>query len=98
MTQTVSLNALLITCADAWAKANDSSTGVLGRRVVKDNRFFTDLRDGRDPGLGKVEAFARFLHDSANWPDGVVPQEVCELAHRVGVSANASSVDHGEAA
>lgn len=97
MSQTISLDELLIACADLWATANQSSTATLGRRVANDNKFIAELAAGtRSPSLAKVEQFARFLHAAANWPGGLVPVEVCQLAHRVGVSANSAAPSAGK--
>ncbi|KLE32438.1 hypothetical protein [Aurantiacibacter luteus] len=89
---------LLNACADTWAQANMTTLAQLSLRVTGgNNRFFRDLAAGSDPGVGRVERFARFLHDPANWPEGLVPEVACELAHRVGVSGAALSAATGQA-
>ena len=89
---------LLLDCATAWAEANASSTARLARQVTgSDGKFFSDLERGRDPGVGKVTDFARFLHAPENWPEGLVPAKVCDLAHRVGVSGEGAALSAGKA-
>lgn len=58
----------------------------LSKRVVDDGKFFDNLPTmRRGPSTDTLEKFAAFLADAANWPEGLVPDEVREFAHVTGV-------------
>lgn len=70
-----------------WAEAHEASLARLGKVVVNDGGFFTRLETQvQGTTTATLEKFARFLGDPGNWPEGVVPQEAIDLAHRVGIS------------
>lgn len=79
----------LLRCGALWAEANAASLGALGRQVLNDHRFFDRIDSPRGTTTATLEKFAGFLATSAQWPDGVVPQEVCSFAHAVGISSAA---------
>lgn len=86
--------------AHCWVTASQSSLSRLGKAVVNDGGFFTRLETQvQGTTTATLERFAAFLGDSANWPEGAVPQEAIDLAHRVGITpvAGALSAGHGEA-
>lgn len=69
-----------------WVAAHDASFARLGKSVVNDGGFFTRLETQvQGTTTATLEKFAAFLADAANWPEGAVPQEAIDLAHRVGV-------------
>ena len=76
--------------AQLWADANGRSLGALATIVANHGSFFERLA-APDAGTttATLEKFARFLTEAANWPEGMVPQEVCLFAHAVGVSGGA---------
>lgn len=81
------LTDLLCAVAAIWAEKSDASLARLGRLVKNDTSFFTRFENARvSTTTATLEAFARFLVEPANWPEGVVPQEAIDLAHRVGIS------------
>lgn len=70
-----------------WVTAQDASLSRLGKSVVNDGGFFTRLETQvQGTTTATLEKFAAFLGDPGNWPDGAVPQEALDLAHRVGIS------------
>ena len=73
--------------ARIWVVANDASLTRLGKYVVNDGGFFTRLQTQvQGTTTATLEKFAAFLTDAGNWPEGAVPKEAIELAHRVGVT------------
>lgn len=73
--------------AHIWAGAHDASLARLGKFVVNDGGFFTRLETQvQGTTTATLEKFAVFLNDAGNWPDGAVPKEAIDLAHRVGIS------------
>lgn len=82
--------------ADLWAARTDRSTGALSSVVTNNGRSLERLRDPANSVTdATLEKFARFLVDPANWPDGSVPQEAVDLAHRVGVTPDGASLSPG---
>lgn len=82
--------------ADAWCSACERSLSRLATMVVNDGKFFDRISaPGGNVTTATLERFARYLHDPANWPDGLVPEEACQLAHRVGVSGEAAAPSAG---
>jgi hypothetical protein len=80
--------------AQLWAAQNDASLARLGKSVVNDGGFFTRLETQvQGTTTATLEKFAAFLANPGNWPDGVVPQEAVDLAHRVGISTREAQ-DH----
>lgn len=77
----------LLLAAERWALATGRSTGALSSIVANNGRALERLRDP-DTAVtdATLEKFAGYLADSANWPDGSVPKEAIDLAHRVGIS------------
>ncbi|WP_161595938.1 hypothetical protein [Flavisphingopyxis soli] len=64
--------------------------------VANHGGFFDRLAgEGASCTTKMLEKFARFLVDPANWP-GPVPQEVCDFAHAVGVSAPTATASSGK--
>lgn len=83
----------LVASSECWATRADASLARLGKLVVNDTAFFTNLaRMRRGPSTDTLEKFARFLADPASWPDGVVADEAKALAHVVGVSVPSEDV------
>lgn len=77
----------LLLVADIWATRTDRSTGALSSVVTNNGRSLERLRDPATSVTdATIERFAVFLADVDNWPDGVIPQEALDLAHRVGIS------------
>ena len=73
--------------AQLWADAHEASLARLGKSVVNDGGFFTRLvTQVQGTSTATLEKFARFLGDPGNWPEGDVPQEAIDLAHRVGIN------------
>lgn len=73
--------------AHMWVTSQDASLARLGKSVVNDGGFFTRLETQvQGTTTSTLEKFAAFLADPGNWPDGAVPQEAVDLAHRVGIS------------
>lgn len=89
------LRSKFLAAADAWAGACGAPESRLGKQVANDANFVKRARkrDVLPCTVGKLEEFAEFLADPANWPDGVVADEAKALAHVVGVS-----VPEGDAA
>lgn len=83
--------------AALWADANDATLARLGRGAINDSSYFTRSEPAQGPTTGTLEKFARFLGDPGNWPDGVVPGEVCAFVHIVGVSACGPAPATGQA-
>lgn len=93
----------LAAAAEQWTKAHADEAGCaaplsrLAKLAVGNPKFFDELPDmRRGPTTSMLERFARFLHDSTDWPDGLVPVEVCRFAHRVGVSAEQGGSSAGK--
>jgi hypothetical protein len=85
-TPSLSLVDHLRQAARIWVAAHDASLARLGKSVVNDGGFFTRLETQvQGTTTATLEKFAAFLTDTGNWPDGAVPQEAIDLAHRVGV-------------
>ena len=85
--QPIPLTELLCAVAAIWAEKSDASLARLGRLVKNDTSFFTRFENARvSTTTATLEEFAAFLGDAGNWPDGAVPQEALDLAHRVGIS------------
>jgi len=86
------LKSRLIAAAQFWAGAHDPEAPLsrLGKRVAGDANFFARI-EAPDATLqvATLERFARFLGDAGNWPDGAVPDEVCDFVHVTGVSSAA---------
>ena len=89
----------LIAVATQWGDAHgDAPLSRLAKRVAGDARFFDRVaQPATSCRVDTLERFARYLHEPANWPEGLVPVEACELAHRVGVSADGAAVSAGKA-
>jgi hypothetical protein len=82
-----------------WAAAQGLSLAKLGRLVVNDTSFFARIaQPGVSVTTNTLEKFTTFLAEPANWPRGEVPQEVVDLAHRVGISAELVGVSPGNIA
>ena len=81
--------------AHLWVAANEArSLARLGKTVVNDGGFFTRLESAaQGTTTATLEKFAVFLGDPGNWPEGNVPQEAVDLAHRVGISTQEAQ-DH----
>jgi hypothetical protein len=85
--QPPSLTDALCAVAAIWAERCEASLARLGRLVVNDTSFFTRFeKPGVSTTTATLEKFSAFLADAGNWPDGTVPQEAVDLAHRVGVT------------
>lgn len=98
MSEQQTLTERLVAAGERWAAAHDATLARLGKMVVNDTAFFTNLaRMRRGPSTGTLEEFAQFLADPANWPDGDVAEEAKALAHVVGVTAPAAAVSAGKA-
>lgn len=84
----------LLIAAECWARATGRSTGALSSVVANNGRALERLRDPANSVTdATLEKFAAFLGDPGNWPEGAVPQEALDLAHRVGVTAKEAQ-DH----
>lgn len=83
-------------CAEQWVEANTASLATLGRLAIGDSSYFSRPEAPRGPTTGTLENFARFLGDSANWPDCLVPDDVAAFAHVVGVSPAAGAPATGQ--
>lgn len=98
MLQPIPLIERLMTCAKAWAVANDRSLSRLATLVVNDGKFFTRCEDGTaNPTTATLERFAQYLGDGANWPEGAVPEDVAAFVHVVGVSPAEAATATGQA-
>jgi len=76
----------LLVTAELWAQRTGRSTGALASLVVNHGAALDRLRDPAARVTdATLERFAAFLGAEGNWPDGAVPQEAIEFAHRVGV-------------
>ena len=84
-----SLTDRLAVCAGLWTTANSATLARLGAMVVNDGGFFSRVGAGTSTTTKTLERFARFLINADNWPEELVPQEVCRFAHFVGVSGSA---------
>ena len=85
--QTLPLTDLLCAVGTIWAEQSDATLARLGRLVVNDTSFFARFDNPRaSTTTATLEKFAAFLTEAGSWPDGAVPQEAIELAHRVGIS------------
>lgn len=85
--QPIPLTELLCSVAAIWAEKSDASLARLGRLVKNDTSFFTRFENARvSTTTATLEEFAAFLTDPGNWPEGAVPQEAVDLAHRVGIT------------
>lgn len=88
------LTDLLCAAGAIWAERSDATLAKLGKLVVNDTSFFARFDNPRaSTTTATLEKFAAFLGDPGNWPDGAVPQEAVDLAHRVGIST-AEAQDH----
>lgn len=91
----------LLHCGELWcaSHAEDGDPAPLSRlskRAVGDGGFFTRMADQKGVSTYTLERFARYLRDPANWPGGDVPADVCELAHRVGVTGESPALSTGQ--
>lgn len=74
-------------CATLWSDANGRTLGALSSIVMNHGSFFDRfIEPGASTTTATLERFARYLGDAANWPDGVVPETVCDFVHVVGVT------------
>ena len=89
LTQGTRLTERLLHCSGLWVQAQASSLPQLSRRVLNDGSFFHRLDSPRGTTTATLERFAQFLSDPDNWPDAVVPDEICTFAHVVGVTSAA---------
>lgn len=97
MNEQLTLTERLVAASDCWATSQDATLARLGKAVVNDTAFFTNLaRMRRGPSTDTLEKFARFLADPANWPDGSVADEAKALAHVTGVIAPAAALSAGK--
>ena len=73
--------------AALWCLATGRTPGALSTIVANHGSFF-DRLDAPEAGTttATLEKFARFLVKPDNWPAGLVPQEVCQFAHAVGIT------------
>lgn len=83
--------------AEIWAAANDATLARIGRAAINDSSYFTRPEPAQGPTTGTLERFARFLGDTANWPDGAVPDSVLAFVHVVGVTPSADGASPGKA-
>ncbi|PKB19634.1 hypothetical protein B0I00_1873 [Novosphingobium kunmingense] len=98
MLEAIPLIDRLMTCAKAWAEANDRSLSRLATIVVNDGKFFVRCEEGTaNPTAATLERFARFLGEPANWPEGAVPDAVASFVHVVGVSPADGAATTGQA-
>ena len=92
------LKTRLLEGADLWCAAHgDAPESRIGKAVAGDANLLKRLREGGGLNLGTLENAARFLADSANWPDGDVPEKVREFAHVTGVSVADGGASTGHA-
>lgn len=82
--------------AQQWVEANDASLARLGRAVMNDNGFFSRIDGNPVTTTATLERFARFLGDAANWPEGIVPEEVRAFVHVTGVSTEIEGISTGQ--
>ena len=94
---TPDLKTRLLACIAMWTRAHDCAEGRFGKAVAGDANFARRLRGGGGLNLDTLERSTRFLHAPENWPEGLVPAEVCDLAHRVGVSGEGAALSAGKA-
>lgn len=86
-TSRLRLRDTLLLAAERWALATGRSTGALSSVVANNGRALERLRNPSTSVTdATLEKFACYLADAANWPEGAVPQEAVDLAHRVGVT------------
>lgn len=90
------LMARLERAAAQWTDATGFSLARLGRLVVNDGGYFSRIAGNPVTTTATLEKFARFLGDSANWPDGAVPEEVAAFAHVTGVTAEMEQSSTGQ--
>jgi len=84
MDSQVNLIAMLRRCAEQWCTDCEASPARLGRTVVNDGGYFDRISiEGASTTTATLEKFAAFLGDSAHWPSGAVPPQVCEFVRRV---------------
>lgn len=83
----VRLREALRRAADEWCTATGRSLGALSTLV---SNYAGTISRLDDPGAAitdlKLEQFARWLAQPANWPEGRVEKGAEEFAHRVGIS------------
>lgn len=67
--------------------------------VVNHGSFFERLESpGASTTTVTLEKFARYLGDAANWPDGLVPDEVRAFVHVTGITPEAAAASPGKSA
>ncbi|MEQ5789056.1 hypothetical protein J3454_14260 [Erythrobacter sp. NFXS35] len=89
-----SLTEQLHRCAVIWTDTHGAAPTRIGRVVVNDGGLVQRIaQPGASVTTATLEKFAAFLGDPGNWPEGSVPQEALDLAHRVGVTAKEAQ-DH----
>lgn len=84
-------------CAVLWTNLHEAAPGRIGRLVVNDGGVLTRIaQPGASVTTATLERFAAFLVDAGNWPEGCVPEEAVEFAHRVGIVAHPASLSPGK--
>jgi hypothetical protein len=86
------LKSRLVSAARLWAAAQEPEAPLsrLGKKVAGDAGFFTRIESpAATLTIATLERFAQFLVAAEHWPDGEVPDEVCQFAHVVGGSGAA---------
>lgn len=91
----LSLRERLLGTAHVWCETTGKSLGSLSTTVTGTGKTLKQYADGMTITDAKLEQFARFLADPANWPDGMVAEEARTLAHVCGVSAADSASSAG---
>lgn len=69
---------LMLICVDAFLELEGGSESTLGRKIVNDGQFFTNLRSGRGFGVDKINQVFDYL--AAHWPDGA-ERPICLTDH-----------------
>lgn len=83
--------------ARVWTTRHEATFARLGREVVNDGGFFARIESpGASTTTATLERFARFFSDPVNWPDGLVPAEVCDFLHVVGITPAAAAPATGQ--
>lgn len=89
------LKSRLIRSCEAWAEAHACGLSRIGKLVAGDANFFRRMeRPEANCNVATLERFAQFLADGSNWPNGTIPELVCDFIHVTGVTAMGAQ-DHG---
>lgn len=90
------LKSRLTAACECWARANDAPISRIAKRVTGSASFFDRLKSGGGCTTATLEQFGRALVRPDAWRDGMVPDEVIEFAHIVGVSAPIAGASIGQ--